>query len=62
MVNVNPYYKDFVNYKINSYKTYINLFKKIRSLEDLRYLLGLTRLALKIAITKSITNETLRDR
>ena len=62
MRNLNPFYKDFVDYKIKSWRTYYNLLKKIHNLEDLRYAWGLMRLGWHIAITKIITNETLRGK
>ena len=56
-------YKEFIIYKITSYKTYINLIKKIKSFEDLRYTLGLVWFAItKIIFKPKINNETVRGR
>lgn len=41
-------YKDFLIKKTFSLRTYINLAKKIRNLEDLRYMLGLSTIPIKM--------------
>lgn len=63
MLNVNLFYKSFLDYKIKCIKTYINLFKKIHNFEDLKYIFGLIWFALtKIIFKSTITNETIRGR
>lgn len=58
-----PIYRDFVNYKLRSPRTYINACKKIRSLEDAKYALGLASFAIKhLLFQKRINNETVRGR
>ena len=56
-------YKDFIIYKIFSFSTYVNLIKKIRNFEDLRFTWGLVWFALtKIVFKKRLTNENIRGR
>lgn len=63
MKNVSLFYKDFIKFKILSIHTYINMIKKVRNLEDLRYATGLLWFGItKILIRKTINNETLRGR
>ena len=62
MKNLEVMYKDFLNYKIRSPKSYINFIKKIHNFEDFKYALGLMKIGFKIFTTKKITNETLRGR
>lgn len=62
MKNTDIYYKEFLINKIKSPKTYLNLIKKIHSFEDFRYALGLMKLGLKIFLSKTITNDTVRGR
>jgi hypothetical protein len=51
-------YKNFIKYKI----FHFNIFQKIRSLEDLRYTLGLIWFAKKIVFKHCVDNETIRGR
>ena len=62
MNNLSKFYKDFLKYKIKSPTTYLNLIKKVHSYEDLKYTLGLMRLAKNMVLKRKITNETIRGR
>ena len=56
-------YKEFLDYKVKSIKSYINVLKKIRSIEDLKFTLGLCWFCLtKIIFKPKINNETIRGR
>ena len=61
-VTLDILYKEFVKYKLLSPITYINIFKKIRNWEDLKYTLGLIWFARKIVFKRLINNETVRGR
>lgn len=62
-MNVDALYKEFLEYKTRSVKSYINIAKKIRSFEDLRYTLGLMWFcSTKILLKPRINNETVRGR
>lgn len=61
-VNVHVMYKKFLDYKVRNWGTYVNLIKKVRSVEDLRYTFGLVKLGIKIYLARKITNETVRGR
>ncbi|MBM3255628.1 MAG: radical SAM protein, partial [Candidatus Omnitrophica bacterium] len=56
-------YKEFIIYKLFSLQTYINIIRKIHSLEDLRYMFGLMtipmRMLFKIILGKSLSNISL---
>ncbi len=57
------YYKEFIKFKLTSQVSYLNLFKKIRNFEDLKYACGLIQFALtKIVFKHLINNETIRGR
>ncbi|OGX15656.1 MAG: hypothetical protein A2166_02685 [Omnitrophica WOR_2 bacterium RBG_13_41_10] len=60
---LSSYYREFIIYKIFSLKTYINLIKKIRSLEDLCYALSLSvipiKMLLRIVTGKKLSNISL---
>jgi len=60
---LNALYKEFIEYKTKTIKSYINVFKKIRSIEDLIFTIGLCWFCLtKILIKPKINNETIRGR
>jgi len=60
---LNVMYKEFLDYKVKSIKSYINVLKKIRSIEDLKFTLGLCWFCLtKIIFKPKINNETIRGR
>lgn len=62
MKNVSVFYKDFLEYKLNELSTFINLFKKIKSFEDLRFAFGLGKIAVRMLLKKTVTNENVRGR
>lgn len=62
MKNVSVFYKDFLKYKLNELSTYVNLFKKIKTFEDLRFTLGLSKVAIRMLFKKEADNETIRGR
>jgi hypothetical protein len=62
-MNLNPVYKEFIQYKVRKLSTYTNVVKKIRSIEDLRFTVGLVWFALSKIVGKHfIDNETVRGR
>lgn len=63
MICIENLYKEFIVYKILSLRTYINLVKKVKSIEDLKYTWGLVWFALtKIVFKQKVDNETVRGR
>ncbi len=59
---INWGYKEFIKYKIFSPTTYINILKKIRSWEDLRFTIRLLWHARKIVFKRRVTNESVLGR
>ena len=62
MRNVSRFYKDFLEYKLNELSTFINLFKKIKNIEDFRFAIGLGKIAIRMLLKKVVNNETVRGR
>lgn len=59
-------YKEFIIHKLFSLQTYINILRKIHSLEDLRYMFGLMaipmRMLTRISLGKSLSNLSLASK
>ncbi len=58
-------YKEFLKYKIFSFQTYVNILRKIKSIEDLKYMFKLIsfpmNMIIKMITRKDISNVSIRN-
>lgn len=59
---VSNLYKEFLKYKIFSLQTYLNVLRKINSLEDIMYLSNLMPMAIRMFFEKSMSNVSIREK
>lgn len=63
---LNKAYRDFFIYKIFSFQTYINLVRKVRNFEDLKYMLGLATIPfmmlVKFIFGNKLSNTAIRGK
>ena len=61
-IDTSGFYKRFLWYKLLSPITYLNLIRKIKSLEDLRYMIRLCKIPIRMVFKRRLDNEGVRGR